>query len=55
VADILAGKEVVVPGMVGGRDKELRERTGKLIRMRASLKLTTYDLKRDTVEGEDKK
>ena len=53
VTDILAGKEVVVPCMTGGRDKELRERTGKRIRMRTSLKLKTYDPKRDTVEGEE--
>ena len=52
VTAILGGKEVVVPCMVGGRDKELRERTGKLTRMRTSLKLKAYDLKRNTVEGD---
>jgi alpha-galactosidase len=51
VTNILAGKEVVVPCMVGRRDKELRERTGKLVRMWTSLKLKTYDLK-NTVDGE---
>jgi hypothetical protein len=52
VTDILDGKEVVVPCMVGKRDKELREFTGKLVRMKASLKLKDYDLKANTVEGD---
>ena len=50
VKEILAGKEVVVPCMVGARDHELRERKGKLIQMRASLKVEKYDLARDRVE-----
>lgn len=50
VTAILAGKEVVVPCMTGGRDKELRDRSGKLVRMRASLKRKEYNSKRDAVD-----
>ncbi len=53
VEAILAGKEVVVPTMLGARDKELRQRTGKAQRMRTSLERKDYNLKRDAVgEGE---
>ncbi len=55
VVDILAEKEVVVPCMAGGRDKELRERKGEMVRMRTSLKIKEYDLKRDRVKDEPKK
>ena len=49
VAAVLGGKEVIVPVMLGGRDKELRARTGDRVRMRASSKLLDFDAKRDTV------
>ena len=55
VTDILADKEVVVPNMVGGRDKELRQRKGEMVRMRTSLKIKNYDLERDRVKDEPKK
>ena len=50
-ADILAGKEVIVPIMVGDRDGELRKRTGTIARMRISLKLKDYNFARDIVKG----
>ncbi len=52
VADILDGKEVVVPAMVGDRDKELRKRTGEMVSLRASLKRKDYNLERDRVPKE---
>jgi hypothetical protein len=51
VKDILAGKETVVPVMLGRRDKELRQRTGKVVQVRASLKRQDYNLGRDQVEA----
>ena len=48
-AAVLDGKEVVVPVMLGKRDKELRTRTGEVVRVRASLKLLDFDPKRDAV------
>lgn len=36
VADILDGKEMIVPAMVGDRDKEPRERTGEMVSLRAA-------------------
>jgi hypothetical protein len=55
VADMLAGKEVVVSCMVDGNKDDLHLRRAKLQRLRASLKLDTYDPKRDFVGwgGED--
>ena len=50
VTDLLAGKEVVVPCMIGGRDKELRDRTGKLAQARTNLKQKGFDPKRDLVK-----
>ena len=50
VEEVLAGKEAVVPVMLGGRDKELRKRDGEVVRVRASLKLDKFDLKRDRVK-----
>lgn len=50
VAQILDGKEVVVSCMVGSRDDELRLRTGKMIKMNASLRRMDYNPKRDTVK-----
>jgi hypothetical protein len=46
---ILAGKEVVVPGRVGDNQQELRERRAKFQRIKASMKLTDYNPKRDFV------
>ncbi len=55
VARILDGKEAVVPVMLGGRDKELRKRTGELIRVRSGLKSKDFDRDRDEVKSEPKK
>ena len=46
---MLAGQEVVVPCMVLGDFKTLFERTGRIQRLKASMKLLTYDAKRDFV------
>lgn len=55
VTAILAGQEVVVPCMVDGDKNTIQLRTGKIQRMKASLKLQDYDPKRDFVGwgGED--
>lgn len=55
VADMLAGKEVVVPCMVDGNKDDLHNRRAKIQRVRASLKLQDYNPKRDFVGwgGED--
>ena len=50
VEDLLAGKEVIVSAMLGGRDKELRKRDGEVVRVRASLKLDKFDPERDRVK-----
>ncbi|MBX9579920.1 MAG: VCBS repeat-containing protein [Gemmataceae bacterium] len=47
LADIVAGKEVVVPCMVDGDKETLHKKTAKVQRLRASLKLLDYDPKRD--------
>src|SRR5437588_3453782 len=47
VTDILANKEVVVPCMVDGNKDDLHLRRAKVWRLKASLKLGTYDAKRD--------
>ncbi|MHB1425225.1 MAG: FG-GAP repeat domain-containing protein, partial [Gemmataceae bacterium] len=54
VADIVAGKEVVVPCMVDGNKDDLHLRRGRIQRLKASLKLD-YNPKRDFVGwgGED--
>ena len=49
VEAILDGKEVVVPIMLGNRDKELRQRTGEMIRMRTSLKIKDFNADRDRI------
>ncbi len=49
LAEMLAGKEVIVPAMADGDKTALHERTGKLQRMRTSLKLLDYNPKRDFV------
>jgi hypothetical protein len=55
VKDILEDKEVIVPCMVDGNKDDLHLRRAKIQRLRASLKLGTYDQKRDFVGwgGED--
>src|SRR5262249_28063549 len=47
--DVLAGKEVIVPYMTSSKADDLALRKGKVLRMKASLKLTDYNPKRDTV------
>src|SRR5262245_16613602 len=55
VAEIMAGREVVVPAMVDGNKEDLHLRRGRIQRLRASLKLQDYNAKRDFVGwgGED--
>ena len=55
VTAILGGQEVVVPAMVDGDKNSLQLRTGKIQRLKASLKIQDYDPKRDFVGwgGED--
>ena len=55
VTNMLAGQEVVVPCMVDGDKNTLQLRTGKIQRLKASLKLQDYNPKRDFVGwgGED--
>src|SRR5262245_18450111 len=55
VTPMLAGQEVVVPCMADVDKNTLRLRTGKIQRMKASLKIQDYDAKRDFVGwgGED--
>src|SRR5262245_29748829 len=49
VGPILAGKEVVVPGMVGGPVEDMVKRTAKYQRLKASLGRSAYSSKRDVV------
>jgi len=49
VTAMLAGQEVVVPCMVDGDKMAIQERTAKIQRLRASLKIGDYDQKRDFV------
>lgn len=55
VADILAGKEVIVPCMVDGDKEALHRRSARVQRLKASLKIQDYNPKRDFVGwgGED--
>jgi hypothetical protein len=55
VADMLAGKEVVISCMVDGNKDDLHLRRAKIQRIKASLKLQDYNPKRDFVGwgGED--
>ena len=48
---ILAGKEAIVPVMVGGTKEDLRLGKAKIQGMKASLKIRDYNPKRDLVEG----
>jgi hypothetical protein len=54
-AEIVAGREAVVPSMVDGNRDDLHLRRAKVQRLRASLKLGDYNVKRDFVGlgGED--
>lgn len=47
LADMLAGKEVVVPCLVDGDKEALHKKTAKVQRLKASLKLNDYNPKRD--------
>lgn len=49
VTAVMEGKEVVVPCMLDGNKEELHNRTAKIQRLKASLKLMNYDQKRDFV------
>src|SRR2546421_8146044 len=49
VADIVAGKEVVVTCMIDGNKEDLHNRRAKIQRLKASLKLQDYNAKRDFV------
>jgi hypothetical protein len=55
VADMMAGKEVIVPCMTDGNKDDLHLRRARIQRLRCSLKLNEYDPKRDFVGwgGED--
>lgn len=55
IEDMLANKEVIVPAMVDGDKEALHKKTGKIQRLKASLKLQDYNPKRDFVGwgGED--
>ena len=52
IADIVAGKEVIVPCLVDGKKEKLVQRKVKTHYLRASLKLLDYNPKRDFVKGE---
>lgn len=47
VADIVAGKEVIVPCMLDGDKEALHKKAAKVQRMKVSLKLLDYNPKRD--------
>jgi hypothetical protein len=55
VTEILAGREVVVSGMVDGNKEDLHLRRARVMRLRAGLKIQDYNPKRDFVGwgGED--
>ncbi|MBN9524266.1 VCBS repeat-containing protein, partial [bacterium] len=55
MADLMAGKEVVVPCMVDGDKEAIHKHTARIQRLKASLKLNDYNPKRDFVGwgGED--
>jgi len=55
VAEIVQGREVVVPCMVDGNKEDLHQRRAKIQRVKASLKIQDYNPKRDFVGwgGED--
>jgi len=47
VADVNAGKEVLVPCMVDGNKEDLHKKTARIQRLKVSLKLQDYNPKRD--------
>jgi len=47
VAEIVAGKEVIVPCMVDGDKEAIHKKTAKIQRLKASLKIQDYNPKRD--------
>lgn len=49
VAAVMENREVIVPCMVDGNKEDLHNRTGKIQRLKASLKLQNFDQKRDFV------
>jgi hypothetical protein len=49
VTAVMENKEVIVPCMVDGNKEDLHNRTAKIQRLKASLKLQTFDQKRDFV------
>ena len=55
VAEMLDGKEVIVPCMVDGDKEAIHKKTARIQRMKASLKIIDYNPKRDFVGwgGED--
>ncbi|MFO0800291.1 MAG: VCBS repeat-containing protein [Gemmataceae bacterium] len=55
MADMMAGREVVVPCMVDGDKEAIHKKTARVQRLKASLKLNDYNPKRDFVGwgGED--
>ena len=55
MADMMGGKEVVVPCMVDGDKEAIHKKTARVQRLKASLKLNDYNPKRDFVGwgGED--
>jgi hypothetical protein len=55
VTEVVAGREVIVPGMVDGNKDDLHLRRAKIQRLKASLKIQDYNPKRDFVGwgGED--
>jgi hypothetical protein len=55
VAEIQAGKEIVVPCMVDGNKEDLQKGTAKVQKLRTSLKLMDYNPKRDFVAFQEKK
>jgi hypothetical protein len=53
VAEILAGREVIVPAMTDGNQEALHLRTARVQRVRASLRLADYNPRRDFVGWAD--
>jgi hypothetical protein len=55
MAEVMAGKEAIVPCMVDGDKEALHKKTARVQRLKASLKLNDYNPKRDFVGwgGED--
>lgn len=54
VKEVLAGKDAVVPVLAGGSKDELRAGEARFHGLRVSLRLTTFDAKRDGVPWQEK-